>query len=100
AGAWFFLILGPSSSVVPIVTEIAAERRFYLPLLAVVALTVVGVEALRRRFLARTPERGAKRRQDRQPHWARAAAVVLACTLLTAATHARSRVYRDPEALW
>ena len=31
-GASFFLILAPSSSVVPISTEIAAERRFYLPL--------------------------------------------------------------------
>jgi Tfp pilus assembly protein PilF len=36
AGAWFFLILAPTSSVVPIVTEVAAERRMYLPLAAVV----------------------------------------------------------------
>jgi tetratricopeptide (TPR) repeat protein len=37
-GAWFFLILAPTSSLVPIVTEVAAERRMYLPLIAVVAL--------------------------------------------------------------
>ncbi len=36
-GAWFFIILGPSSSVIPIVTEVAAERRMHLPLLAVIA---------------------------------------------------------------
>ena len=36
-GAWFFLILAPTSSFVPIVTEVAAERRMYLPLAAVVA---------------------------------------------------------------
>ena len=41
-GAWFFVILAPSSSVVPIFTEIAAEQRMYLPLIAPVALLVVG----------------------------------------------------------
>lgn len=35
AGAWFFLLLAPTSSFVPIVLEIAAERRMYLPLLAI-----------------------------------------------------------------
>lgn len=45
-GAWFFLILAPSSSVVPIVTEVAAERRMYLSLMAVVVLGVVGVSRL------------------------------------------------------
>ncbi len=39
-GAWFFLILAPTSSVVPIVTEIAAERRMYLPLAAVIVAVV------------------------------------------------------------
>jgi protein O-mannosyl-transferase len=38
-GAWFFLILAPSSSVVPVVTEPAAERRMYLPLAAVIAVS-------------------------------------------------------------
>lgn len=41
-GAWFFLILAPTSSVLPIITELAAERRMYLPLLAPVALLIVG----------------------------------------------------------
>ena len=40
-GAWFFLILAPSSSVLPIVTEIAAEQRMYLPLAAVMALAAL-----------------------------------------------------------
>ena len=42
AGAWFFLILAPSSSVLPVVTEPIAEHRMYLPLAAVVALAVLG----------------------------------------------------------
>ena len=37
-GAWFFIILAPSSSVLPIFTEIAAEHRMYLPLIAPVVL--------------------------------------------------------------
>ena len=41
-GAWFFLILAPSSSFVPIITETMAEHRMYLPLAALVALAVVG----------------------------------------------------------
>ena len=36
-GAWFFLILAPSSSFVPLATQTVAEHRMYLPLLAVVA---------------------------------------------------------------
>ena len=43
AGAWLFVILSPSSSVVPIVTEVAAEHRMYLPLAGLIALLVVGI---------------------------------------------------------
>lgn len=45
-GLWFFLILGPTSSVVPVTTQTGAEHRMYLPLAGVVALVVVGVDAL------------------------------------------------------
>jgi Flp pilus assembly protein TadD len=44
-GAWAFLILAPTSSVWPLLTELAAERRMYLPLAAVIALVVVGGHA-------------------------------------------------------
>ncbi|MEO8256441.1 MAG: tetratricopeptide repeat protein [Acidobacteriota bacterium] len=44
-GAWFFLTLAPTSSIVPIATEVGAERRMYLPLLAVITLTVVAAAA-------------------------------------------------------
>jgi len=42
-GGWFFATLAPSSSVLPLATEIAAERRMYLPLAALVVGTVVVV---------------------------------------------------------
>lgn len=61
-GAWFFLLLAPSSSVVPIQTEIAAERRIYLALASIVALAVIAIEFARRRLAERdragqSPER-------------------------------------------
>ncbi|MEP6622513.1 MAG: tetratricopeptide repeat protein [bacterium] len=52
-GTFFFLLLAPSSSVVPIRTEVAAERRIYLASAVIIALTVISVEYARRRFLAR-----------------------------------------------
>ena len=39
-GLWLFVTLAPASSVVPIATEVGAERRMYLPLMAVVALVL------------------------------------------------------------
>jgi tetratricopeptide (TPR) repeat protein len=43
AGAWFFIILSPTSSVVPVSFQPIAEYRVYLSLAAVVALVVVGL---------------------------------------------------------
>lgn len=46
AGAWFFAILAPSSSVVPLASQTMAEHRMYLPLAAVIALVVLGSHRL------------------------------------------------------
>src|SRR5437762_2394805 len=42
-GAWFFLLLAPTSSVLPLATQTIAEHRMYLPLAAIIAAIVVGV---------------------------------------------------------
>lgn len=42
-GAWFFLILAPSSTIVPVVTETMAEHRIYLSLASLVVLVAAGV---------------------------------------------------------
>ncbi len=81
-GAWFLLILAPSSSVIPISTEIIAEHRMYLPLAAVVAVAVLSLHSVlggRRLFAAAT---GA-----------------LALVLGTA-TFRRTAVYADAYAFW
>jgi tetratricopeptide (TPR) repeat protein len=56
AGVWFFAILAPSSSVLPVTTQTLAERRMYLPLAAVITLVVVGLHGLigRRWLIAAT----------------------------------------------
>ena len=41
-GAWFLLVLAPSSSVVPIIQQPVAENRVYLPLVAISTLVVIG----------------------------------------------------------
>jgi tetratricopeptide (TPR) repeat protein len=48
-GAWFFLILAPSSSVLPLVTQTSAEHRMYLSLAAI----MVGLVLLAHRWLGR-----------------------------------------------
>jgi tetratricopeptide (TPR) repeat protein len=55
-GAWFFITLAPASSFVPIATEVGAERRMYVPLMAVVAGAIIGLysaSAVRRRVSRR-----------------------------------------------
>jgi tetratricopeptide (TPR) repeat protein len=80
AAAWFFLILAPASSVVPIAGEPMAESRLYLPLAGIAALAVLGGFALagRRSF----------------------ALFAVGAAALAAATVQRNRVYRSEQAIW
>jgi Flp pilus assembly protein TadD len=88
--AWFFLMLAPSSSVLPIVTEVAAEHRMYLPLAAVVTAAVVAAYLAGRR-VARSPRTGLA---------AAAVAVAAAVGVLGAETRDRNRTYGSAEGLW
>jgi len=51
-GLWFFVTLAPTSTIVPIATEVGAERRMYLPLAALIALAVVAIGPRLRRAAA------------------------------------------------
>lgn len=90
-GTWFFVTLAPSSSLVPIATEVGAERRMYLPLAAVIVLALVGVRSAVRRWL---PESALA-----SPGGALAALAVVAVASSTVAG-ARLRAYEDPIGLW
>lgn len=48
-----FLLLGPTSSFLPIATEVGAERRMYLPSMALIVLAVLGGRALLQHLSAR-----------------------------------------------
>ena len=82
-GTWFFVTLAPSSSIVPIATEVGAERRMYLPLAALVVLAVATVRTL-------------------GPRWRPAVTVgaVALTTVLVSVTMRRNAEFLDPVALW
>ncbi len=88
----FFVILAPTSSIVPIVTEVGAERRVYLPLAALVALAVVtahlSIERLARSWPARSRAT------------ARVVLLLLVAVALGATTARRNTDYRSAEAIW
>jgi tetratricopeptide (TPR) repeat protein len=46
-GTWFLLLLAPSSSIVPVATQVMAEHRMYLPLAAVIAGSFCAVASIR-----------------------------------------------------
>jgi len=79
-GAWVFIILAPSSSVVPIATETAAEHRMYLPLAALTTLTAILVW----------------KNMERWALWL----TVLVTLALGLTTWARNNDYHDPVKLW
>ncbi len=97
-GAFFFLLLAPSSSIIPIRTEIAAERRVYLASAAVLVFVVIGVIQLGRRMSSRRKDAAA---QSMAPYrvagWVLLAVVVVS---LTAASRARSAQYADLRVRW
>ena len=97
AGAWFFVILAPTSSVLPIITEVAAEQRMYLPLAAVVAVVVVGVFLGGRTLLARIDNARLRTQLAVAGSTILAAALVL---VLGTETRARNRAYRSEDGLW
>jgi tetratricopeptide (TPR) repeat protein len=97
-GAWFFAFLAPSSSVLPLASEIAAERRMYGALAAVVVAAVVGAHMIGQRLLPRLVADARSRRV-----MGAATAVVVVGSLVVAfaaLTSARNRDYWSEERLW
>jgi len=97
-GGWFFVTLAPSSSVLPLATEIAAERRMYLPLAALIVAAVVAAYLIGQRVLDLSISDLRRRR-------------IIAVTLTViivggiaiacgAATYARNRDYWSDERIW
>jgi len=90
-GLWFFLILAPTSSVVPIAGQTGAEHRMYLPLAGLIGLGVVGGYTLWRRAWRE------------RPGMLRAGSVLVLAvgvTALGARTVARNEEYQSEVSIW
>lgn len=98
-GAWFFIILAPSSSFVPISDEYVNEYRMYLPSLAPVTLIVLGGYLISRRVtshLAKTD--GSDLKKQRLVLF-----LILVCliaVLFGVRTYERNKTFVTPIALW
>lgn len=93
AGAWFFVILSPTSSFIPI-RDLAFEHRMYLPLAAVIVMALAGAGFLLKDGFSRL---------SIGPGGRRVVMVALAiCSVfaLGVATHRRNALYRDPVLIW
>jgi len=88
-GLSFFLILAPTSSILPI-KDLAFEHRMYLPLAAVVVLTVLSVEQLLVRLKLPESVRG----------HAVLVLIAVAAGSLSLRTMLRNRDYHDSIAIW
>lgn len=79
-GAWFFVLLAPSSSFVPLVTQTMAEHRMYLPLLPLAVLAAWGL--------------------GRFAPFVSVSAGLAAAVALGLTSHARNELYLDPVRMW
>lgn len=93
-GAWFFLLLAPTSSILPIISEIIAERRMYLPMLSLLAPVVIGVMRFGDWLL-----RGATRDAKYAGAFA-AVPIGIVAFALSFATAAYARVFETEGSLW
>jgi protein O-mannosyl-transferase len=84
----FFALLAPTSSVVPVATQTAAEHRMYLPLAPLVVLAVVGSVVV-----------GDRWRGSRGTRWVVGGWVVVAL-LLAGGTYVRNEDYRSERVIW
>jgi Flp pilus assembly protein TadD len=93
-GAWFFLILAPTSSIYPIHMEVAAERRMYLPLAGVVVTVVL-------LFWYFFNHAGKKWMNFKPYKSITAVFLVCLCVLVLGfTTTLRNLDYHDPERMW
>jgi tetratricopeptide (TPR) repeat protein len=89
AMALVFLTLAPTSSLLPIATEVGAERRMYLALAALLPLLVTGLLFLLQRVLGAV-----------QVRWVGMALASIAVLVFAGITARRNLDYRSEKTLW
>jgi Flp pilus assembly protein TadD len=97
----FFLVLAPTSSVVPIATEVGAERRMYLPLMALTVLVVLFGRSIWRATTSRIDAGNDGTTAPGRWWWRPGVAVPIGvCVLLAGLTMQRNSEYATGEGLW
>lgn len=94
-GVWFFVILAPTSSIIPI-KDLYFEHRMYLPSLACFAGVILLANELAKRIQDRViPER-------KSAVWNRGLLISAMCILgiLAWGTYQRNQVFHDPLQMW
>src|SRR5205814_5727887 len=91
---WYFAVLAPTSSVLPLVGQTVAEHRMYLPFAAVVTLLVLGLC----RAGAGIQKSGGKRHGS--GFWILNSVFCLLAVVLGLLTSRRNGDYRSEVALW
>lgn len=94
-GAVFSLALAPTSSVLPILSEVGAERRMYVPMMAVSVLTAVLVRMFLDRTMARMAGSG-----RRLPEIAGASVIIVSLVTCALTTVRRNGDFSDRLTLW
>ena len=97
-GVWFFAILAPTSSVVPLPAQTVAEKRMYLPLAAVVTAVIVLSYLGWRRLTRSWAARGGYLR--RLTSWAPPVAAAAIVCFLVPLTRSRNQAYSNPVTIW
>jgi len=100
-GVWFFVILGPTSSFIPIITEVGAERRMYLSSAGLIVLLVATGYILTRRLVKQQPSdedtRTLRRKGLSGAGWFLVLAIAAALAWVTVR---RNQDYQNPETIW
>lgn len=92
-GGWFFVILAPTSSVVPIL-DLAYDHRMYLSLAAVLLVVVMGLQAVWHRLARWSPAPLFRRT------WLPAAVTAAVVVVFGAQTLLRNQTYHSAAAIW
>jgi tetratricopeptide (TPR) repeat protein len=97
AGAWFFLVLAPTSSIMPI-KDLAFEHRMYLPLAVVATAVVVAAYLIGRRLVWRLA--GTDRARRVLALGSAAVLISSSAAALGALTYLRNADYRTAISIW
>ena len=99
-GLWFFIILSPSSSFVPIMDEYVNEYRMYLPVLAPITLLAMALYVLLQQALGRLPTSKRCGINKTTVDLIFALIIVIVLIFLAATTYDRNKDYASVVGIW